>query len=286
MATITLEVSKTGTVEYFMEDEDYEALINYYGGDVKKFTKELDIDDSYINYYEYDINDIEYKGEEIKQGIEEFANKKGIVYDDDYNINKLLSYNPLLSNYLVEIPEALTPLNIDKNLALKVYRFADINNPKIELDYVRIYGDKMIATDTKILIVAKHDILYPIEIFIPACFLWTLDKGGELFMDENAKACLKYNRLFYSTKFKKLNKYPDIDRILPKEFNFMKFENIESVEKIGEAVIKLPNGAFISQENYDLLTTFEFEEYSQIETNLPIYFKNKEVEILVMPLVF
>lgn len=42
MATITFEVSKTGTAEYFMEDEDYEVLINEYGGDVRKFIRELE----------------------------------------------------------------------------------------------------------------------------------------------------------------------------------------------------------------------------------------------------
>lgn len=285
MATITFEVGKTGTVEYEMGDEDYEVLINEYNGDVKKFIRELDIDidDSYVDYYEYDINDINYKDEDIKAGITEYSNKKGLVYDDNYDIDKLASYKPLLKNYLTEEYDSIISLNIDKDLALQVYKFADVDNPKIELDYVRVYGDKMIATDTRMLIIANHKVLYSTEILIPSCFLWTLDKGGELFMDENQKACLKYNGLFYSTKDKRLYKYPDVDRILPKEFNWETINKCEPIDFYGYEAIKLEEGAIIDKKYWDMIEPFGFTKYSQLGANLSIYFEKDGIEIMVMP---
>lgn len=285
MPSITFEVSKTGTAEYFMEDEDYEVLINEYGGDVRKFIKELDIDDSYVHYYEYDINDIDYKDEEIKTGIAEYAINKNVVLDGDMKIVKELSYDLQLIRYECTQTENIIPLNIDVELALKVYKFADVNHPREELDCVVMHGNRMIATDTRMLIIAKHKVLYLEEILIPSCFCWTLDKGGGLFVDENSKACLKYNGQFYSTKDRKLARYSDVDRILPKEFNWRKIGKFTQIDFHGYDAIKFENGVVIEKKYWDMIEPFGFNSYSQLGKDTPVYFMRNGIEIMVMPLI-
>lgn len=160
MSRITIKIEVSGTVEIDLTQSDIKSIAEDYKGDYKSYIENLD----YSTYdIEYEEEDREYDSEAIRKALNIFREQNKMDVHFNYP-PEILRENWLFEHQIpkdtfMEVLQEIKPIiiNPNKEVLEKVYMYADINNPKFELDCIYFDEDNIVATDTKAMIICKND---------------------------------------------------------------------------------------------------------------------------------
>lgn len=151
------------------------------------------------------------------------------------------------------------------------------NNPKLEINHIFMDGENLVATDTKILIVKRHN--------------EKMEEGfNALLINPKAKYPIKSEAIILDKTANKsmASGYPNYKRIIPqtgKNYGFEKCDGLTLIQlmmaKYNLCLDLLGNSSFYKQ-----LAKMNLEWYTFDGYNMPISIGNKEYTIVIMPMIF
>jgi len=178
---------------------------------------------------------------------------------------------------------------IDQNIADILTQLRENNNPKKELNHIYVDSENMVVTDTKILLVYKHNMEIDDQFLLlnqkyKMNMDFNIDDGFmEFGVDVYRKKALykekpKDKSYFYN--------YPNYKRILP-TYNSKKFKShLRGIDAL--YTITSLNGSVFDYIKFSTflkkLNKIRFDRYYFSEKNLPIAIENDNLIVVLMPL--
>lgn len=276
------------------EDVAYKILTEY-GGSFDSFI--------HNNYFDYtdkrclEVDDINYnkkESEKLMQNIRKHIDEKGDTFLKRGLYAKLR--NSTFPTVYIPSLENMQKLEVDLELMEKLFEFADIHNPKEELNFLYLNGEYVEATNTKIMIKHKHKFNFENNIYFPPYFIEPMKDGAEVYVFQKNKLFMKYKDEWFTgiDDFYTDRPFIDTARVMSKDdfmetcpfiANYKDIKTINADEKTAQIPI-LESNYYIDKMYFNLINKFDIDIvgcYSDEEI-LPLFFKGKDFEIVAMPM--
>jgi len=291
---ITVDVEATAEVEIELTEEDIFEVMQEYNGDFQEWAKDNYREHLDCNSFNTDFDGCFFDKNEARELILKSKDILGI--DENGNIDKTIANRTILKKLQCNIPvldDEIKEVLIDVELISKAINFADINNPREELNYIYLNEDIIIATDSRKLIQMKNHKYNFSNAFLPPSFIEPLKNDGKLFIDKDSRFYLNYNNQWYkgacSSDFNnQRNVFLDIDGILLNDdykvhFSFQEFLSSAVSTKIKDRVkITFTYESCCIEESFysEIIDMQENFQDVYILKNEPIHFMGKDIEVV------
>lgn len=259
MKNITVEVELRGTARYDLTKADIKRIAEDYKGD-------------YLSYIEDNSE----------------------IYDLDKE--RFLKACEITTSEFEEIYRDTERLKLERTDELEaLMNTADYQNPRLEFNDVYFDDDYIVSTDTKRMMVVKNttDIK---NVYIPKPFLdlFVHFPDNELDVVGQNVILTSNDRHFHYFPTHRI-KYPDYERIVPKEtktkISYEKFLKDSKVlladgfeYPIDLRIMKI-DGKTLCLNNDLIMEDFNFDTFCFNESYLPIMFENENARYIVMPII-
>ncbi|TET89659.1 MAG: hypothetical protein E3J96_01405 [Sulfurovum sp.] len=180
---------------------------------------------------------------------------------------------------------------IDQNIANILTQLRENNNPKKELNHIYVDSENIVVTDTRILIVHKHNMDIKDDFLL-------LNQKCKINMDFNIEdGFMEFGVDVYRKKILLREKpktgngyfynYPDYKRIIPKIDSKKFSHHLKGVDAL--YTLTSQNGVVLDYVKFATLfrklDKIRFDRYYFSEKNMPIAIENDNLMIVLMPLV-
>lgn len=219
---IKLKVVAEIDVNVDLTNDVLDEVVRFYDGNIKSY-----FESNYKEYFneydmDYELDKCDFNENEAKKVLKK---ARDIIGSSEKNprrghIDILRFEQSLIGNTESEQVKNLGELKeveIDVEAIEKAVEFSDINNPKIEFNFIHLKGNIIEATDTRKLIRIDNHKYYFDDILFPPCFIDPLKRGGKLLFNKtNNLLYIKYDGNIYDGYRKSSSNYSDFDKIIPK----------------------------------------------------------------------
>jgi len=301
--TIDIDITVTGTVTLTLTSEDIAKIVREHKGDYQKYIDNL-------SWSKYDIEDVEEDSRDYSQLSVQNAIAK-YVKRHDVNSSQIPLFVAESDNRLEmrkttkedfeRCEKNMTQLNIPREHMKNLVHCCDDNNPKAELNYIRLDDENIVSSDTKKLCIVKNATGVA-NAYLPKFLAeyYLENEKADMYFEEKEDASqsvwIHCDGEYFRENIDITNmKYPDYKRIEPKGYDcsYSFEELLENRVFIEEGCFdgrvmavwhgELKEPIFIDEENLpigyeELSFNFNFEKGSIV------CFSSGDVKFILMPL--
>lgn len=288
----TVKIYYAGYAEIDIDEDDIKTIAKQYKGNYQNFISNLRPD-----RYEIDLDreDEEYDEEAIVRALNLYSlgtPELALAFQHSSSLNTFEISKSLFDEQTTGTDE----LKLDREMLKMVVDIADFYTGKRELECVYFGENDIVATDTKRLIAYKNTTeIKNILIHKSICLEYAKNKEARLFRVEDS-FYLNSSGKYYAHSQNSFSKYPDYERIVPKELKVQmskdeffkdsvlyKEDGNEKQLECDTRALKTIAGNMLWMDD-SFLPTFEFESFGYNEAKLPFMFNGKDIRYVCMPL--
>ncbi|MDT8339321.1 MAG: hypothetical protein RQ763_08990 [Sulfurimonas sp.] len=290
----TVKIYYSGYAEIDIDEDDIKTIATQYKGDYQSFISNLspsryDID--------FDREDEKYNEEAIVQALNLYSlGTPGLALT--FQHSSPLGTFEISKSLFEDMTKDAEELVLDREMLKTIADIADFYTGKSELECVYFGENDIVATDTRRLIAYKNTTqVKDILIHKSICLEYAKNKEARLFRVYDT-LYLTADDKYYAHSQSGFGKYPDYERIIPRELKV----RMSKDELLQEGVLYREDGNE-KQLNCDIralktvdgnmlwidesyLPTFEFESFGYNEAKLPFMFEGKDIRYICMPMFF
>ncbi len=290
----TVKIFYSGEVEIDIDEDDIKTIATQYKGNYQRFISNLSPD-----RYEIDLDreDEEYSEEAIVRALNLYSlGTPGLALAFQHS-SPLRTFEISKSLFDEQTTRA-EELVLGRGMLKMIADIAGFCTGKGELECVYFGKKDIVATDTKRLIVHKNTTqVKGILIHKSICLEYAKNKEAKLFRVDDALYLIA-NDKYYAHSQSGFGKYPDYERIIPKQLKIQMSkdellqEGILYREEDNEKQLDCDVIALKTIDNKtlwmeaDYLPTFEFETFGYNKAKLPFMFEGEGIRYVCMPMFF
>lgn len=290
----TVKIIYSGYAEIDIDEDDIKTIAKQCKGDYQSFISNLSPDRYEI---ELDREDEEYNEEAIVRALNLYSlgtPELALAFQHSSFLSAFEISKSLFDEQTADAKE----LDLDREMLKTIADIAGFCTGKRELECVYFGENDIAATDMKRLIAYQNTTeIKNILIHKSICLEYAKNKETRLFRVENS-LYLNSDGKYYAHSQSGFSKYPDYERVIPKELKvkiskdeffqdsilYKENDNEKQLDCDVIALKTIDNKTLWMDASY--LPAFEFATFGYNEAKLPFMFEGKDIRYVCMPMIF
>ena len=191
--SVTIQAEAEADVDIDISENILKDVMRYHNGDFKQWAKENYNDFVNTNDFDFNLDSCYFDEKEAEDLLKKSRDILG--FDENMNIIKSVAFRTQLKKRQCDTPtidDELEEFRVDIEKLKICLDYVDVDNPKVELNYIFLDGTNIVATDSSRLIFIENNKYNYDDILFPPEFVEPMLDDAECFINQWGILLLKY----------------------------------------------------------------------------------------------